>query len=236
MNAPDLSLHRYFSPCASHGFARRSIDLTVAIMASIVLSPLMLLIAIALLVESGWPFLFVQTRIGAGGVPFRMFKFRKFAVRCSPNGLPLTVASDSRMTMVGSLLAASKFDELPQLWNVLKGDMAVVGPRPESLAFADCFLEGFEALLQYRPGLLGPTQALFRHEALLYPQNLDPVLFYREILFPAKARIDLSYYPERSIASDIAWMFRSLRAVLRPARPAGENPEATCRSIQRPTS
>ncbi len=216
MNAPDLSLHRVFSPSLSHGFARRSIDVAVAVVASIVLSPLMLGIAIALLLESGWPVLFVQNRVGAGGVPFRMYKFRKFAVRCSPNGLPLTVARDSRMTTIGALLAATKFDELPQLWNVLKGDMAIVGPRPESLAFADCFLGGFEALLQYRPGLLGPTQALFRHEAHLYPRDLDPVLFYREILFPAKARTDLSYYPKRSIGSDVAWIFRSLVAVLRP--------------------
>jgi lipopolysaccharide/colanic/teichoic acid biosynthesis glycosyltransferase len=176
----------------------------------------MLLIAVALVLEGGWPFLFVQTRVGSGGLPFRMYKFRKFAVLCNPNGPPLTVASDSRMTMIGSLLAATKLDELPQLWNVLKGDMAIVGPRPESLAFADCFLGGFEVLLQYRPGLLGPTQTLFRHEAHLYPQSLDPVLFYREILFPAKARIDLSYYPQRTIASDIGWMIRSFLAVLRP--------------------
>lgn len=216
MNASDLSLHRYFSPCPSHGLARRSIDLTVAMMAAVALSPLMLCIAIALLLESGWPILFVQTRVGAGGLPFRMYKFRKFAVRSSPNGLPLTVAGDNRMTTVGALLAATKFDELPQLWNVIKGDMAIVGPRAESLAFADCFLGGFEALLQYRPGLLGPTQALFRHEAHLYPQSLDPVLFYREILFPAKARIDLFYYPQRTIASDMAWMIRTVLAIFRP--------------------
>ncbi|WP_217578658.1 sugar transferase [Mesorhizobium sp. GbtcB19] len=222
MNASDLSLHRYFSPRPSHGFARRSIDLTVAMMAGMVLSPLMLLIIVALLLEGGWPFLFVQTRIGAGGLPFRMYKFRKFAVRCSPNGLPLTVARDSRMTTIGALLATTKFDELPQLWNVLKGDMAIVGPRPESLVFADCFREGFESLLQYRPGLFGPTQTLFRHEAHLYPQGVDPVLFYREILFPAKARIDLSYYPKRTILSDIAWIIRCFLAVLERAPPAGE--------------
>jgi len=233
MNASDLSLHRYFSPCPSHGFIRRSIDLSVATMAGAMLAPLMLVIAVALMLESGWPFLFVQTRVGASGRPFRMYKFRKFAVRCSPGGVPLTVAGDSRMTVIGKLLATTKFDELPQLWNVLKGDMSIVGPRPESLAFADCFLGGFEALLQYRPGLLGPTQALFRHEAHLYPHNLDPVLFYREILFPAKARIDLAYYPERSIASDIVWMFRSLRAVLHPAPRGGGNFVVARRNIHR---
>ncbi|MDX8456319.1 sugar transferase [Mesorhizobium sp. VK9D] len=197
-------------------------DLAVAMAAAVVLTPLMLVIAMALMLESGRPVLFAQPRIGAGGRPFRMYKFRKFAVHCSPDGLPLTVAGDSRMTRIGRLLAATKFDELPQLWNVLTGDMAIVGPRPESLVFADCFFRGFETLLQYKPGLLGPAQALFRHEAYLYPQSVDPVHFYREILFPAKARIDLSYYPKRTIASDVAWMIRCFLAILRPA-PTGEN-------------
>lgn len=217
MNAFDLPLHRHFAPDPAHGFARRAIDIAVAMTAGVVLAPLMLLIVVVLLLESGWPVLFVQTRLGAGGRTFRIYKFRKFAVRCSPLGLPLTVAGDCRMTSVGRFLAATKFDELPQLWNVLKGEMAIVGPRPESLAFADCFRGGFEALLQYKPGLLGPTQTLFRHEAHFYPQSVDPLRFYREILFPAKARIDLSYYPKRTVGSDIVWMIRGFLSVLRPA-------------------
>ncbi len=222
MNASDLSLHRRFAPKAAHGLARRTIDIALAMTAGVVLAPLMLLIAVVLMLESGWPVLFVQTRLGTGGRSFRMYKFRKFAVRCSPHGLPLTVARDSRMTPIGRFLAATKFDELPQLWNILKGEMAIVGPRPESLAFADCFLGGFESLLEYKPGLLGPAQTIFRHEACFYPQSVDPQQFYREILFPAKARIDLSYYPKRTIGSDIAWMMRGFLAILRPApQPVG---------------
>ncbi|TGS51973.1 sugar transferase, partial [Mesorhizobium sp. M3A.F.Ca.ET.201.01.1.1] len=100
---------------------------------------LMLLIAVSLLAAGGGPVLFAQTRLGAGARPFRMYKFRKFDVRCDPHGLALTVAGDNRMTRIGRVLAATKFDELPQLWNVIIGDMAIIGPRPESLAFADCF-------------------------------------------------------------------------------------------------
>ncbi|WP_258052336.1 sugar transferase [Mesorhizobium sp. INR15] len=179
----------------------------------------MVVIALALLLESGWPVLFTQTRMGAGARPFRMYKFRKFGVRCSPHGLALTVAGDSRMTRIGRILAATKLDELPQIWNVFRGEMAIVGPRPESLAFADCFHGGFEAVLRYKPGLLGPAQVLFRHEAHFYPQSTDPLLFYREILFPAKARLDLSYYPQRTIASDIVWMAWGLLAVLGRVQP-----------------
>lgn len=214
MNASDPSLHRRLVRSSEHGLARRAMDLAVATAVAVLLAPLMLLIAAALILEGGWPVLFVQIRVGAGARAFRMYKFRKFDVRCRPDGLPLTVAGDCRMTRIGRLLAATKFDELPQLWNVVKGEMAIVGPRPESLDFADCFRGGLEAVLTYRPGLLGPSQVKFRHEAYLFPQSVDPVKFYREVIFPAKARIDLAYYPQRTIGSDISWVWRGFLAVL----------------------
>ena len=213
MNATDRSLHRRFIAVSAHGFARRLVDIAVAGFAAVLFAPLMLVIAIALLVEGGKPVLFAQTRLGAGARPFRMYKFRKFDVRSDPHGFALTVAGDNRMTKVGRVLAATKFDELPQLWNVIIGDMAIIGPRPESLAFADCFHGGAEAVLQYKPGLLGPTQVLFRNESSLYPQCMDPLTYYREILFPAKARIDLSYYPQRTLIADVVWMVRGFLAV-----------------------
>ncbi|MBZ9673815.1 sugar transferase [Mesorhizobium sp. B3-2-1] len=214
MNASVRSFHGRLVPSYAHGFGRRAIDLVVASVAGIVLAPLMMLVALGILLEGGRPILFVQIRIGAGGRPFRMYKFRKFAAKCSAQGLALTMAGDSRMTPLGRLLAATKFDELPQLWNVLRGEMAIVGPRPESLAFADCFQGELKAILQYKPGLLGPTQVLFRHEARFYPLSAEPLLFYREVLFPAKAKIDLAYYSQRTIASDIVWIVRGCLAVL----------------------
>ncbi|MER9712394.1 sugar transferase [Mesorhizobium sp. M0174] len=214
MNALDVAIHRPNVSSAAHGTVRRAIDLVIAAAAAIVFAPLMLLIAVALLLEGGRPIFFTQTRVGAGARPFRMYKFRKFSVKCDPGGLALTMADDSRMTPVGRFLAVTKFDELPQLWNVFRGEMAIVGPRPESLVFADCFRGGFEGILQYKPGLLGPAQVLFRNEAHFYPRSVDPLLFYREVLFPAKARLDLSYYPQRTIVSDVVWMVRGLLAVL----------------------
>ncbi|TIM37066.1 MAG: sugar transferase [Mesorhizobium sp.] len=224
MNALDLSIHGSVVSSATHGFARRAIDLVIATAAAIVFAPLMLVIALALLLDGGRPIFFSQTRVGAGGQPFRIYKFRKFAVRCDPDGLALTMAGDSRLTTIGRFLALTKFDELPQLWNVFRGEMAIVGPRPESLVFADCFRGGFEAVLRYKPGLLGPAQVLFRHEANLYPRSADPLLFYREVLFPAKARIDLSYYPQRTIGADIMWMMRSFLAVVGLVSPPPINP------------
>src|SRR5690606_17811654 len=119
--------------------------------------------------EDGRPILFRQMRIGQLGRPFRMLKFRKFRSECGAQGLPLTLEGDSRMTMVGRFLRATKFDELPQFWNVLVGDMAIIGPRPETPAFADCFTGGLERVLDHKPGIFGPSQAIFRNESTLFP-------------------------------------------------------------------
>ncbi|WP_027168623.1 sugar transferase [Mesorhizobium sp. WSM3224] len=214
MNAFDMPLGRLAMRRASHGLCRRAMDIIAAFVGLVALSPLMLFVAVALLIESGRPLLFVQPRIGACGQLFQMYKFRKFYPRCDAGGLALTLANDARMTTVGRFLAFSKLDELPQLWNVLRGEMALVGPRPESLSFAECFRDGYEAVLQYKPGLFGPAQIVFRHEALFYPPDVEPTVFYKEVLFPAKARIDLSYYGRRTIISDAALVIRGVFIVL----------------------
>jgi lipopolysaccharide/colanic/teichoic acid biosynthesis glycosyltransferase len=121
---------------------------------------------------------------------------------------------DDRLTMIGRILAAVKLDELPQLWNVLRGDMSIVGPRPETLAFADCFVNGFEEILEHRPGLFGPCQVIFRHESKLYPTGAGVQDFYREVIFPAKAKIDLAYYSRRTAVSDFGWVLRAGWAIL----------------------
>jgi lipopolysaccharide/colanic/teichoic acid biosynthesis glycosyltransferase len=121
---------------------------------------------------------------------------------------------DDRLTAIGPVLAAFKLDELPQLWNVLRGDMSIVGPRPETLAFADCFRNGFEKILEHKPGLFGPCQVVFRHESKLFPAGACVADFYREVLFPAKAKIDLAYYSRRTAASDLGWVLRAGWAIV----------------------
>src|SRR5256714_13680188 len=118
---------------------RRAVDVLGAGGAAFILAPLMLIVALAIWIESGRPILFSQIRLGQYGRPFRMYKFRKFGPDCHSQGCPLTMEADGRLTKVGRVLAVSKLDELPQLWNVLRGDMSVVGPRPESLAFVELF-------------------------------------------------------------------------------------------------
>jgi lipopolysaccharide/colanic/teichoic acid biosynthesis glycosyltransferase len=188
-------------------------DRVLALTGLIVLSPVMILAALAIVMETGFPIFFSQQRLGQCGKPFRMYKFRKFPARGDLSTKPLTVANDPRFTRVGKFLEKTKLDELPQLWNVLRGDMAVVGPRPEVPEFADCFVGPARGVLDYRPGILGPSQAVFRGEGLLYPRSVDELVYYREVLFPAKALLDLEYYPARTFVRDLGWLSRCVLAL-----------------------
>ena len=191
-----------------HVGLRRALDILGAGVAVSVLAPVMPIVTLAIWIEGGRPILFSQLRLGLNGRPFRMYKFRKFGPDCGSDGCPLTVEGDGRLTMIGRVLAVSKLDELPQLWNVLRGDMSLVGPRPESLPFSDCYRNGFEKIHEHKPGIFGPCQVMFRHESKLYPAGVAAVEFYRQVLFPAKAEIDLAYFSRRTLVSDLGWILR----------------------------
>ncbi len=193
--------------------ATRILDLIVGCAGLAVSAPIMLLVAVAIWFDSGRPIFFSQIRLGRAGRYFRIYKFRKFYRDVGTRGYGITLRGDRRMTRVGRVLARTKLDELPQFWNVLKGDMSAVGPRPESLKFADCFTPHYLGLLCYKPGIFGPSQWYCRDEASLYPKGCDPEQFYRETLFPLKARIDLEYFPSRTLTSDVGWIIRCVLAV-----------------------
>lgn len=203
--------HLYSPASHSHLSLRRMIDIACAGAGLIILFPVCLVITFAIWIETGRPILYSQLRLGQSGVPFRIYKFRKFRPDC--HSCPLTMQQDDRLTVVGRVLEKLKLDELPQLWNVLRGDMSLVGPRPESMAFADCFRDRFERILDHKPGLFGPCQVLFRHENQMYPAAVVVEQYYREVLFPAKAEVDLAYYSRRTAASDIGWVLRAAKVI-----------------------
>jgi lipopolysaccharide/colanic/teichoic acid biosynthesis glycosyltransferase len=205
--------HRLHSAQLRDG-ANRILDLIVALGGLIVLAPLMLFLAVSVWGESGRPIFFSQVRLGKDGRHFRIIKFRKFHNNGDLGGAAVTTYADARMTRVGKRLARTKLDELPQLWNVVKGEMSIVGPRPETLDFSDCYNGPFRGVLQYKPGIFGPSQVIFRYESLLYPESCDPHHIYRAILFPTKARIDLAYFPNRTVLLDLLWIARGVWAVL----------------------
>jgi lipopolysaccharide/colanic/teichoic acid biosynthesis glycosyltransferase len=193
--------------------AVRVLDLAMAVTGLALSAPLMVLIVALIYLDTGRPILFSQIRLGRGARRFRLYKFRKFHEKGQTDGRPLTVENDSRLTRVGKFLLRTKLDELPQLWNILTGDMSIVGPRPETPAFADCFGEAYGRVLDYKPGIFGPSQVFFRNEGSLYPSDRDPERFYRDVLFPLKARIDLDYFPHRTMMRDLAWVLRGVLAI-----------------------
>jgi lipopolysaccharide/colanic/teichoic acid biosynthesis glycosyltransferase len=213
MTARPADTHR--AEAGRHRLAKAfpMMQVLIALALLLMLLPVIAVIALAICLEDGGPVFFKQTRLGRNGQPFALLKFRKFTPGCGTTGRAVTVSGDKRLTRVGRCLEHTKLDELPQLWNILRGDMALVGPRPESMFFADCFSGVYRGLLHYRPGIFGPAQALFRDEKHMYPEGCDPEEFYRQILFPTKARIDLAYYPQRSWLSDLGWICRCFLAV-----------------------
>jgi lipopolysaccharide/colanic/teichoic acid biosynthesis glycosyltransferase len=206
--------YRTFGRRVAAGRRASMLDRTLALIGLMTLAPLIVLIAITLIVETGFPVFFSQERLGKDGRLFRLYKFRKFRPDIGTATRPVTLAADSRLTRVGRFLERTKLDEIPQLWNIVRGDMAIVGPRPEVPCFADCFAAGDERVLDYLPGILGPSQVAFRDEGALYPSSVDPVVFYRHVLFPAKAELDLAYYPSRTFSRDLMWIARGVLAVL----------------------
>jgi lipopolysaccharide/colanic/teichoic acid biosynthesis glycosyltransferase len=203
------------SPVRSlNAVGRRALDVAIALAGLVAFAPAMVVIAVMICVDTSGPVFFRQIRLGRGGRRFHLCKFRKFGHDADATGGAVTLKNDPRMTRVGRTLERTKLDELPQLWNVLVGDMSIVGPRPETLDFADCFDDDFRGVLDYTPGLLGPCQAIFRNESSFYPADRDPHEFYRTVLFPAKARINLLYFSRRTVVSDVCWIIRSALAVL----------------------
>jgi lipopolysaccharide/colanic/teichoic acid biosynthesis glycosyltransferase len=174
----------------------RFFEIFVAGLLLLLTSPLLLLIAIAVAAESGLPILFRQIRVGRHGRPFSLLKFRSMRQRNS--GLRITATGDPRMTGVGRFLRRYKLDELPQLWNVLRGDMSFLGPRPEVPEYVDLESPAWQSVLSVRPGITDVATLLYRNEEELLARSADPDAFYRHHVLPAKLALNVDYIGMRS--------------------------------------
>ena len=187
---------------------RRLFDFALALVALIVLLPLMIVLAVVVRLSSTGPALFKQKRMGRNGQVFTLYKFRSMRIE-SGDTSPITVTGDSRITRFGGILRRYKLDELPQFWNVLNGDMSMVGPRPK--------LPHHEALhMPFRPGITGAATLAFRSEEEMLSQvpreHLDA--YYDRFVKPTKARIDWEYMRFATLATDIGILWQTARACL----------------------
>lgn len=192
-------------------FIIRIFDGLAAIALILLLMPVIVTAAAAIKLESRGPVLYRSRRVGRGGREFDMLKFRKMLE--DAGGLPLTAPEDERFTRIGRFLARTKLDELPQLWNVIRGSMSLVGPRPEDPYFVEQYRSELEAVLSVRPGITGFSQLAFARESeILDPANREE--HYVDRILPQKIRLDTIYATQRSTRTNARVLYWTVAAVL----------------------
>jgi lipopolysaccharide/colanic/teichoic acid biosynthesis glycosyltransferase len=184
-------------------------DRLVAAAGLIVFAPVLAACAVAVVLQDGGPVFFRQWRVGRYGKPFQILKFR--SMRAGRAGTQITAAGDPRVTRAGRVLRRYKLDELPQLWNVLRGDMSFVGPRPEVPMYVDLESDAWKAVLQVRPGITDLATVLHRNEEELLSQAGDPESYYRNVVLPAKLQLNIDYLRSRSFWTDLELLFVTVR-------------------------
>lgn len=194
---------------------KRLLDVTVAALGLLVAAPLLGVIAALVKLDSPGPAFFAQERVGRSGRRFTMWKVRTMVAGAEHRGLRVTARGDPRVTRMGRFLRSTKLDELPQLWNVLKGEMSLVGPRPEVERYVAMFPGPYRDILKVRPGITDEASLAFRHEELLLAAADDPEREYIERILPEKICLYLSYVKNPSLGRDLAILGRTIWTVLR---------------------
>ena len=190
---------------------KRSFDLIVALIGIIVLSPVMILVAIAIVIESGWPLLYRAERTGLHGVPFRIIKFRSMRTAKAGNHSHHSGDDDPRITRVGRSIRKYKLDELPQLLNVVTGTMSLVGPRPETTEYTALYTEEEMIIFSVRPGITDEASIVFADLGSILAGG-DPDELYFEKVWAPKMNLRMKYVRERSFYGDLKLIFRTLAA------------------------
>jgi len=191
------------------GAARRALDLLVAVLGLAVLGVPMLLLMFAVRLESEGPALFRQVRIGQGGRPFTLYKLRSMWV--GAGGPEVTAGADPRVTWLGQRLRSVALDELPQLWNVLRGHMTLVGPRPETVALAARYPAACQWVFAYRPGLTGPAQVRLHDADLFGAQSAVDTGAYLERVVPARTTIEARYLSDPTLRATLEVLADTVR-------------------------
>lgn len=193
--------------------AKRALDLVISTLLLILLSPLMLALGLWVRLDSAGPALYRGKRVGKDGRPFLMYKFRTMVEEAERQGPAVTYRDDPRVTRAGRFLRRTKLDELPQFLNVVKGEMSLVGPRPEDPSYVALYDREQRQVLTVRPGITGPTQLEYRNEASML-QGSSVENEYVTRIMPQKLKLDLEYVRNRSLALDLKILGRTATTIL----------------------
>jgi lipopolysaccharide/colanic/teichoic acid biosynthesis glycosyltransferase len=206
------------SAAIPHGFycrrGKRIFDLAGAMFLLVLLFPIFIIVSMLVKLSSVGPAFYFQERVGRSGKAFRIVKFRSMVVGADRKGPGITSSRDARITRIGRVLRNFKLDELPQLWNVINGDMSLVGPRPELPIYVANYDQRQKAVLSVRPGITDDASIEFRWEEDLLSESTTPEVFYREILLPRKLDLNVSYIEKMSLGYDLRLLGRTVRSVL----------------------
>lgn len=194
---------------------KRSVDVAVSGLSLLLALPLMIVVAILTKLLAPGPVLYGAPRVGHHGRPFTMWKFRTMIVGADKLGASSTADDDKRLTPLGRTMRRFKFDEIPQLWNVLIGEMSLVGPRPQVVWAVARYTEQERILLTVRPGITDPASLSFANEGEILRGHPDPDKAYFELIHPEKMRLSIDYVKNRTFLCDIKILFATLAAPLR---------------------
>jgi len=194
---------------------KRAFDITAAACGLLLFSPLLLAVMMAIWLQDRRSPFYIAPRVARGGGTFRMVKFRTMVVNADKIGGASTAASDRRITSVGRFVRAYKLDELIQLWNVLKGDMSLVGPRPQVPVDAALYTDAEQQMLTVRPGITDPASIVFSDEGDVLKGSDDPDLLYNQIIRPWKSRLALLYVDNATFLTDLRIIWLTALAIFR---------------------
>jgi lipopolysaccharide/colanic/teichoic acid biosynthesis glycosyltransferase len=193
---------------------KRGFDIIFSLLGLIVLLPIFLVISIVIKVDSKGPVFFRQVRVGKNGKEFKILKFRTMVVDAEKKGMQITVGRDSRITKSGYILRKFKLDELPQLINVLIGDMSFVGPRPEVPKYVALYDENQKSVLKVKPGITDIASIEYRDENTLLGQSGNPEKIYIEEVMPTKLKLNMEYIKDISIVNDIKLILKTIIKIM----------------------
>ena len=195
-------------------FFKRIFDLFAALIIFMLFLPLFIFVALLVKLDSRGPVFFRQQRGGKGGQYFDILKFRSMTVKKESDGKDFDAGGSARITAVGKLLRKSKVDELPQLINVLRGEMSLVGPRPEVRTYIELYPERWSKVLSIKPGITDPASVVFRDEEEILSRSDDPEKEYRKNILPAKLDLYEKYVDGVSLTGDLKVLFKTVWVVL----------------------
>jgi len=197
-------------------FGKRIFDTAISSVALVMLTPLFAVVALLVKATSRGPIFYRQARVGRNGRIFQLVKFRSMFVNADRGGLLITSAGDRRITRLGRILRRSKVDELPQLWNVVRGEMSLIGPRPEVPLYVDSYSEAQREVLTINPGITDPASIAYRDEENVLAGKTDADLYYREVVLPHKVKLNREYLKQMSFSYDLRLLFHTIAVVAFP--------------------